>query len=58
MKSKKRDIQALKFPLIEQAEQAEKEFYGLWEIPEYIKNNLTHILRPYQNQALSHYRYT
>ncbi|GAB5053689.1 DEAD/DEAH box helicase family protein [Pediococcus parvulus] len=59
IKSKKKDIQALKFPLIEQAEHAEKDlFQETWEISEYITNNLAHTLRPYQNKALSNYRYT
>ncbi|MFT8824992.1 MAG: DEAD/DEAH box helicase family protein [Liquorilactobacillus mali] len=58
-KSKKKDIQSLKFPLVEQAEHAEKDlFQETWAIPEYIANNLAHTLRPYQDKALSNYRYT
>ncbi|OWW63300.1 restriction endonuclease [Enterococcus hirae 67-03-C5] len=58
-KSKKKDIQSLKFPLVEQAEHAEKDlFQETWAIPEYIINNLAHTLRPYQDKALSNYRYT
>lgn len=58
-KPKEKDIQTLKFPLIEQAEHAEKDlFHDVWEIPEYIKRNLAHTLRPYQEQALSNYHYT
>lgn len=58
-KSKKKDIQSLKFPLVEQAEHAEKDlFQETWAIPEYITNNLAHTLRPYQDKALSNYRYT
>lgn len=59
VKSKKKDIQSLKFPLVEQAEHAEKDlFQETWAIPEYIINNLAHTLRPYQDKALSNYRYT
>ncbi|AUJ31351.1 MAG: DEAD/DEAH box helicase family protein [Liquorilactobacillus nagelii] len=58
-KSKKKDIQSLKFPLVEQAEHAEKDlFQETWAIPEYITNNLAHTLRSYQDKALSNYRYT
>lgn len=58
-KSKKKDIQSLKFPLVEQAEHAEKDlFQENWAIPDYITNNLAHTLRPYQDKALSNYRYT
>ncbi|WP_412990210.1 DEAD/DEAH box helicase family protein [Pediococcus siamensis] len=57
--SKKKDIQSLEFPLVEQAEQAERNlFQENWTIPEYITNNLAHTLRPYQDKALSNYRYT
>lgn len=59
VKSKRRDSQILNFPLVEQADHAEKDlFQETWEVPEYIKNNLAHVLRPYQNQAVSNYRYT
>lgn len=59
VKSKKKDVQSLKFLLVEQAEQAEKDlFQETWAIPEYITNNLAHTLRPYQDKALSNYRYT
>lgn len=59
VKSRKKDIQILKFPLVDQAEHAEKDlFQGIWAIPEYITNNLAHTLRPYQNKALSNYNYT
>ena len=58
-KSKKKDVQSLKFPLVEQAEHAEKDlFQENWDIPDYITNNLAHTLRPYQDKALSNYRYT
>ena len=58
-KSKNKDVQSLKFPLVEQAEHAEKDlFQENWDIPDYITNNLAHTLRPYQDKALSNYRYT
>lgn len=58
-KSKNKDVQSLKFPLVEQAEHAEKDlFQENWAIPDYITNNLAHTLRPYQDKALSNYRYT
>ena len=58
-KSKRKNNRALKFPLIEQAEEAEGNlFQDAWEIPKYISNNLIHTLRPYQNEALNNYHYT
>ncbi|WP_125766695.1 DEAD/DEAH box helicase family protein [Lapidilactobacillus wuchangensis] len=58
-KSKNKDVQSLKFPLVEQAEHAEKDlFQENWAIPDYITNNLAHTFRPYQDKALSNYRYT
>ncbi len=51
--------QSLKFPLIEQAKQDETSLFSQsWELPDYIKSNLKHTLRPYQEQALSNYRFT
>lgn len=59
VKFKNANKQVLRFPLIEQAEQAEKDlFQQSWEIPKYIINNLAHTLRPYQKQALTNYWYT
>ena len=58
-KSKRKNNRALKFPLIEQVEEAEGNlFQEAWEIPKYISNNLIHTLRPYQNEALNNYHYT
>lgn len=59
-KRKKVDVRLLHFPLIEQAEAFETMFLNengkkieKWEIPGYIRNNLVHNLRLYQQQALT-----
>ncbi|KPN79081.1 Uncharacterized protein RZ56_12280 [Apilactobacillus kunkeei] len=59
VKTSKKDINLLEFPLIKQAEYAENDlFHENWMIPEYISGNLLHDLRPYQNKALINYNYT
>lgn len=59
VRSKKKTNQTLEFPLIKQAEQAERDlFQEAWEIPNYVTANLAHRLRPYQDAALSYYHYT
>lgn len=63
-KRKKVDVRLLHFPLIEQAEAFETMFLNengkkieKWEIPGYIRNNLVHNLRLYQQQALINFNY-
>lgn len=49
------------FPLIEQAELAEKDLFNAhqgYTIPEYINANLIHTLRHYQDEAVRNYHYT
>ena len=49
------------FPLVEQAELAEKDLFNAHQgyiIPEYINANLIHTLRHYQDEALRNYHYT
>lgn len=49
------------FPLIEQAELAEKDLFNAHQgyiIPDYINANLTHTLRHYQDEAVRNYHYT
>lgn len=49
------------FPLVEQAELAEKDLFNAHQgyiIPEYINSNLIHTLRHYQDEALRNYHYT
>ncbi|MDT2890697.1 DEAD/DEAH box helicase family protein [Lactococcus lactis] len=49
------------FPLVEQAELAEKDLFNAHQgyiIPEYINANLSHTLRHYQDEALRNYHYT
>ncbi|EAD6210591.1 restriction endonuclease, partial [Listeria monocytogenes] len=49
------------FPLVEQAELAEKDLFNAHQgyiIPEYINFNLSHTLRHYQDEALRNYHYT
>ncbi|WP_288529816.1 DEAD/DEAH box helicase family protein [uncultured Secundilactobacillus sp.] len=58
-KSKTEVKRALKFPLIEEAAQAENSlFHSAWEVPEYINKNLVHNIRPYQIQALNNYHFS
>ncbi|MCY9806658.1 DEAD/DEAH box helicase family protein [Lentilactobacillus senioris] len=58
-KSKKKDIQSLKFPLVEQAEQADLNYFsGLFGDSFYIDSNLKHNLRKYQNDAINNFWYT
>lgn len=49
------------FPLVDQAELAEKDLFNAHQgyiIPEYINANLSHTLRHYQDEALRNYHYT
>ena len=49
------------FPLIEQANLAEKDLFSAhqgYTIPEYINANLLHTLRHYQDEAIRNYHYT
>lgn len=49
------------FPLIEQADLAEKDLFNAhqgYTIPEYINANLLHTLRHYQDEAIRNYHYT
>ena len=49
------------FPLVEQAELAERDLFNAHQgyiIPEYINANLIHTLRHYQDEALRNYHYT
>lgn len=59
--SKKISNNILKFPLIEQAEAAEKNLFSQHQgyvIPAYINQNLRHTLRYYQDEAFRNYHYT
>ncbi|MDA2393352.1 DEAD/DEAH box helicase family protein [Bacillus cereus] len=50
-----------KFPLVEQAKQAEQNLFSQHQgyvIPEYINQNLLHTLRDYQDEAMRNYHYT
>lgn len=61
MVRKKNNDNTLQFPLIEQAERAEKNLFSEhreFVIPEYINQNLRHTFRNYQNKALSNFHYT
>lgn len=61
VKAKKASVNARKFPLIEQAERAERDLFSNhqgYEIPDYINRNLTHTLRNYQDEAMRNYHYT
>lgn len=60
-KSKKAPANARKFPLVDQAEQAEKDLFSQhqgYQIPEYINANLAHTLRDYQDEAIRNFHYT
>ena len=60
-KAKKTPTNARQFPLVDQAEQAEKDLFSQhqgYEIPEYINANLIHTLRDYQDEAIRNYHYT
>lgn len=61
VRAKKIPVNARKFPLIEQAEQAEQSLFSQHQgymIPEYINENLLHTLRYYQDEAMRNYHYT
>lgn len=58
---KKTPANTRKFPLVDQAEQAEKDLFSTHQgyiIPEYINENLIHTFRDYQDEALRNYHYT
>lgn len=58
---KKTPANARKFPLVEQAEQAEQNLFSQHQgyvIPAYINQNLLHTLRDYQDAAMRNYHYT
>ncbi|EMF0270879.1 DEAD/DEAH box helicase family protein [Enterococcus hirae] len=58
---KKTPANARKFPLVEQAEQAEQNLFSQHQgyvIPAYINQNLLHTLRDYQDEAMRNYHYT
>ena len=60
-KARKTPANARQFPLVDQAEQAEKDLFSQhqsYEIPEYINGNLIHTLRAYQDKAIRNYHYT
>ncbi|MBW7822400.1 DEAD/DEAH box helicase family protein [Streptococcus thermophilus] len=60
-KAKKIPANARQFPLVDQAEQAENDLFSQhqsYEIPKYIKGNLIHTLRTYQDKAIRNYHYT
>ena len=60
-KAKKIPANARQFPLVDQAEQAEKDMFSQhlgYIIPEYINANLIHTLRTYQDKAIRNYHYT
>ena len=60
-KARKTPANARQFPLVDQAEQAEKDLFSQhqsYEIPEYINGNLIHTLRTYQDKAIRNYHYT
>lgn len=61
VKSKKSTANIRHFPLVEQAEVAEKDLFDAhqgYTIPDYINSNLIHTLRYYQDGALRNYHYT
>ncbi|HCJ4457903.1 TPA: DEAD/DEAH box helicase family protein [Listeria innocua] len=61
VKAKKNTTNIRHFPLVEQAEVAEKDLFDAhqgYTIPEYIKSNLIHTLRYYQDEAVRNYHYT
>ncbi|MGT2886068.1 DEAD/DEAH box helicase family protein [Streptococcus macedonicus] len=61
VKAKKIPTNARQFPLVDQAEQAEKDLFSQHQgyiIPEYINANLIHTLRAYQDKAIRNYHYT
>lgn len=60
-RAKKTTTNARRFPLVEQAEQAEQNLFSQHQgyvIPEYINQNLIHTLRDYQDAAMRNYHYT
>lgn len=60
-RAKKTTTNARRFPLVEQAEQAEQNLFSQHQgyvIPEYINHNLLHTLRDYQDEAMRNYHYT
>ncbi|WP_429951070.1 DEAD/DEAH box helicase family protein [Enterococcus sp. AZ101] len=61
VKVKKNTANIRHFPLVEQAETAEKDLFDAhqgYTIPDYINSNLIHTLRYYQDEALRNYHYT
>lgn len=61
IKAKKNTANIRHFPLVEQAEVAEKDLFDAHQgyvIPDYINSNLIHTLRYYQDEALRNYHYT
>ena len=61
VRAKKVPVNTRKFPLVDQAKQAEKDLFSQhqgYEIPEYINANLIHTLRNYQDEAIRNYHYT
>lgn len=60
-RAKKTPANVRQFPLVEQAEKAEKNLFSQHQgyvIPEYINQNLLHTLRYYQDEAMRNYHYT
>lgn len=61
VKAKKSTANIRHFPLVEQAEVAEKDLFDAhqgYTIPYYINSNLIHTLRYYQDEAVRNYHYT
>ena len=61
VKAKKSTANIRHFPLVEQAEVAEKDLFDAhqgYTIPDYINSNLIHTLRYYQDEAIRNYHYT
>ena len=61
VKAKKSTANIRHFPLVEQAEVAEKDLFDAhqgYTIPDYINSNLIHTLRYYQDEAVRNYHYT
>lgn len=60
-RSRKSESNIRRFPLIEQAQLAERDLFNEhlgYVIPDYINNSLIHILRHYQDEAIRNYHYT
>ena len=61
VKAKKSTANIRHFPLVVQAEVAEKDLFDAhqgYTIPDYINSNLIHTLRYYQDEAIRNYHYT